>query len=122
MFIEKIEANFTQQFETIEKTINTKMESQETSVKQYNEVLKQNIDANSETNVAISSISRNVENLNIKMNQEKEKKEKIEKEMNVCIFNVPESTAKNQKQARIDDVKKLHSILDSEIVLFDDKK
>ena len=109
--------NITKKFETI----NTNIETQVTNVKKFNEVVKENSNINSETNTVISSINENFQKLKTKvetnLNREKENKERLAKENNVCIFNVPESLETNQDQAKKDDVKKLHSILDDHITL-----
>ena len=121
--LEKLNYDFVQNFESIEKNINSKMDSQERNVKLFSEAVAENKTVNSKTSVAISSINKNFENLksNVesKFNQEKETKEKLAKENNICIFNVPESikSTTDESQARLEDVKKLHSILDKHITL-----
>ena len=117
----KLQNNFVQQMEAMKETICTKMENQDLQVKSYAETVSKNINESSKTNIAISSIHKHVENLktDIKSKQlnDKENELRIAKEFNICIFNIPESKQNDKKQAFLDDIDKLHNILDQQVTI-----
>ena len=129
--LKSLENKFLTKVDDQKKDINNNIKLyNETNVKKFSEAVKQNINSNSDNNIAISSINKNYEaissinknfeSLKTKINQEQENKARMARENNICIFNVPESTDADQGKAKREDVRKLHTILDDKIKLIKD--
>ena len=91
------------------------------SIKSYSEAVSAKLVESTETKQAITSINCNVQNLqtNIttKLEQETEAFYRKKKELNVCVFNVPESTAETLELQRMDDIKALKKVLNGKLVI-----
>ena len=117
-----IEKNVTQEVKTnievMEISLTNKLENQEKAVqekiKSYANTVSKNIDENEITKKEISSINLNFKELKTdvtkKLNEDKENKIKARKEMNVCLYRVPESKNTNAEISLKDDIKILKKI------------
>lgn len=127
-----IEKNVTQEVKTnievMEISLTNKLENQEKAVqekiKSYANTVSKNIDENEITKKEISSINLNFKELKTdvtkKLNEDKENKIKARKEMNVCLYRVPESKNTNAEISLKDDIKILKKIFENKIVLEED--
>ena len=92
------------------------VKSQNNSINQkfasYASVLNINKEQNTETERAITSISKGIETLHTKISDEAEKKLIKEKANNVCVFNLPESPKSDQNEAIKDDIAMVKKIID----------
>ena len=104
--------------------VSSKLSSIETSSKSYSEVLSKNVKENAMTMKAITKMTDNVSNLkqNIEkqFDQDSEQKYIVEKQLNVCIFNLPNSSAETPEARFTDDINKLKLIFKDKIELKSD--
>ena len=104
--------------------VSSKLSSIETNSKLYSEVLSKNVKVKAMTMKAITKMTDNVSNLkcNIeeKFDQDFEQKYIVDKQLNVCIFNLPNSSAETPEARFTDDINKLKLIFKDKIELKSD--
>ena len=120
--LQNIQESFSKNFETVEKSLTSKISLQESNmqknIKSYAETVSQNFDESAKTNKKMEKHFKELKSgIETKLEQENQQKQRIAKENNICIFNVPESNKTDRKEAFGEDISKLHSILDENIFL-----
>ena len=106
----------------------SKVESNKKSVddhitisKTYAEALQTNATKSEETKKVISNINNNFKhlqnNIQTKLEQDKEAEEREKKKLNVILFNIPESTSENTEEQEDEDIAFLKKIFSEKIVL-----
>ena len=108
----KIEETIDDQFKKIQENIKVQNSSITTQMTSYADILNKNLKNNSNTEKAITTLSKGMETLQTKINKEKEKKLKEDKANNLCIFNIPESDQTDETLQKSSDKVKVKSIID----------
>ena len=113
--VESQKTNIDEKITKYTETVSKDIKENSNKIKSYSETVSKNIEENSER--LQGNLNNLKSNMEAKNEEEEEKKEKIAKEDNIVLYNVPESEKSNAKDAFVDDIAKLHSILDNHIQL-----
>ena len=119
--VEKLKTDLLNKLEDVETKIASKVESKDVNLQQkissYADVITNNIAETTATKKVITSIESNFKALqtnmeNKKVEDEESKLRKI-KEMNICIFQLPESKNKDPQDSYKEDIQKLKKVFEN---------
>lgn len=120
--IDGLTKSMNEKFQFMEKIITNKLDVQgenvQKKIKTYTDAVTENMDKHCKTNEEMNKKVDKIKcDIQAKHKEDEERKEKVSKESNVIIFNIPESNEIDKKEAYTDDIKKLHVVLDEHITL-----
>ena len=115
----ELKNSFKENFTKLSTDLGSKNVTLKEKIQSYAEVISNNTTETNETKKVISSINTNFSNLKLnlenKIVNESEQKFIKQKELNVCIFNVPEPINNSEEENAKSDVERLKSILSDKI-------
>ena len=108
-----LEETLDSKFQNIENKFNSQNNYIKEKILTYSDILKANKKKSEQTEKAITSINKGIENIKIKIGDEEEdeKKRLEQKADNICIFHVPESESSDLNTAKKDDEIKLKKVI-----------
>ena len=123
--INDLQATVVKQLEEVQNNLVSEFGNQKSKISEtinsYTEIASQNLKQSAETKKVMATIQGNLQNLKSnmenKINQEKESRLRRTKELNVCIFNVPESKQKELDEQCKEDIANMKQILKEKITL-----
>ena len=108
-----LEETLDSKFQNIENKFNTQNNYIKEKITTYSDILKANKKKSEQTEKAITSINKGIENIKIKIgDEEAEEKQRLEQKAdNICIFNVPEAETLDINEEKKDDQVKLKKVI-----------
>ena len=123
--ISNLQESVSKQLEKVQKNLVTEFGNQKSTISKtlssYTAVASKHMEQNAETKKVMSTIHGSLQNLKsnmeTKINQEKEAKLRLAKELNVCIFNVTESDEAEPELQYKDDIASVKEIIKGKLLL-----